>query len=322
MYLEYWHFILTFGLVSGVGTALVFTPSIAAIGHFFLVKRGAATGIAAAGGSLGGVIFPLMLQQLFPRVGFAWATRILGFLFIFLCAVSVLLTKSRLPPKKDQSVMPDLLIFKDLPFAFATAGVYFMEWGLFIPVAYISSFATTSIENGDTLSYTLIAVLNAGSCIGRFVPGFIADRVGRFNFMTVALFLCGLVTIVFFLPASILPAATSPDHDGTSSGTLTGLTLTFAFLFGVMSGSNISLTPVCVGQLCDTGSYGRFYATCYTVVSFGTLTGIPIAGALVKACGGRYWGLVIFTGVCYALSTAAFAVSRWLKVGPKLTVRF
>ena len=34
-------------------------------------------------------------------------------------------------------------------------------------------------------------------------------------------------------------------------------------------GSNISLTPVCVGQLCDTEVFGRWYATCYTIVSIG-----------------------------------------------------
>ncbi|ERF70860.1 hypothetical protein EPUS_02382 [Endocarpon pusillum Z07020] len=59
---RYWHFFVVFGLIGGLGTSLVFTPSISAIG---------------AGGSMGGVIFPLVLQALFPRIGFAWSTRVL-----------------------------------------------------------------------------------------------------------------------------------------------------------------------------------------------------------------------------------------------------
>lgn len=30
---EYWHFLLVFGCLGGIGTALMFTPCIAAIGH-------------------------------------------------------------------------------------------------------------------------------------------------------------------------------------------------------------------------------------------------------------------------------------------------
>jgi hypothetical protein len=47
------------------------------------------------------------------------------------------------------------------------------------------------------------------------------------------------------------------------------LLVIYALLFGFSSGSNISLTPVCVGQLCKTENYGRYYATAYTIVSFG-----------------------------------------------------
>lgn len=303
--------------MGGTGTALVFTPAVAAIGHFFLKKRGNATGIATAGGSLGGIVMPLMLQRLFTSLGFMWATRILAFMCIGLCAIAVSLIKSRLPPKKGTSVLPDLRIFRDISFTSATVGVFFMEWGLFIPIAYLSSFANVSTgASGASLSYTLIAVLNAGSCIGRWLPGLIADRLGRFNCMITATFLCGLTTLALWLPASFLAVVPA------NFAIIKALVLTYAALFGMTSGSNISLTPVCVGQLCDTQSYGRYYATCYTIVSFGTLTGIPIAGALLDTCGGRFYGLVLFTGACYILGTAAFTFSRGRKVGLSPKVKF
>jgi hypothetical protein len=54
------------------------------------------------------------------------------------------------------------------------------------------------------------------------------------------------------------------------------------------------------------------------LVSFGTLTGIPIAGALLQACNGEYYGVVIFTACCYFASFAMFIAARGLKVSWKL----
>lgn len=124
----YWHFILVFGILAGLGTALIFTPTIAAVGHFFYEKRGNATGVAAMGGAIGGIVFPLMLQNLFPKVGWGWATRIQGFVFVVLLVLANLLVRSRLPPKPNQSIMPDFMIFRQLNFALVTAGTFFMEW--------------------------------------------------------------------------------------------------------------------------------------------------------------------------------------------------
>jgi MFS family permease len=305
---------LTIGVLAGIGTSLIFTPSVSAIGHFFLKKRGSATGIAAAGGSVGGIIFPLMLQSLFPKVGFAWATRIMAFILAALCLVAVLLVRSRLPPRPGTSVLPNMRILKQPSFALATAGVFCMEWGLFIPITYISSYVLeTGVEGGQSFAFQILAIFNAGSSLGRWLPGIVADKVGRFNAMIVALSLCGITTLAFWLPASLLPAVNGIAHPAVKP-----LTIVYALLFGFASGSNISLVPVCIGQLCPTEEYGRYYATCYTLVSFGTLTGIPIAGVLLQACGGKYFGVILFTGGCYVLAFSSFLSARVMKVGWKI----
>jgi MFS family permease len=305
---------LTIGVLAGSGTSLIFTPSVSAIGHFFLKKRGSATGIAAAGGSVGGIIFPLMLQSLFPKVGFAWATRIMAFILAALCLVAVLLVRSRLPPRPGTSVLPNMRILSQPAFALATAGVFAMEWGLFIPITYISSYVLEmDIAGGEAFAFQILAVFNAGSSLGRWLPGIFADKVGRFNAMIIALSLCGITTLALWLPASMLSGVNGAAHPAVKP-----LTIAYALLFGFASGSNISLTPVCVGQLCPTEEYGRYYATCYTLVSFGTLTGIPIAGVLLQVCGGKFFGVILFTGGCYVLALGSFVAARVLKAGWKL----
>jgi MFS family permease len=314
---QYWHFFLVFGVLGGLGTSLMFTPAFAAVSHFFLLKRGNATGIAAAGGSLGGVIFPLVLQRLLPSVGFEWATRVIGFIFVFCCIIACALIRSRLPPKPGQSVLPDFRIFRDRSYLLLTVGIFMMEWALFVPITYLTTFASSSGAMSPAFSYQLIAIFNAGSCIGRWVPGLLADKLGRWNSMIAALAVCSATSLTFWLPATILRPSTSSE-----ATIIKALSIIYAVTFGFASGSNISLTPVCVGQLCDTSQYGRYYATCYTIVSFSTLTGIPIAGSLIQAAGGAYWGVVVWTIICYVVASGCFVWGRALRVGWKLGEKF
>jgi MFS family permease len=154
-----------------------------------------------------------------------------------------------------------------------------MEWALFVPLTYITSYALHSGFN-TAFSYQILPILSAGLVLGRFLPGLYSDHVGRFNLILI----CTLLTIISIF-AIWLPFGT----------TKLGIII-FAVVFGFSSGSNISLTPVCVGQLCKVEEYGRYYATCYTIVSLGCLTGVPIAGVLVQSCGVAVGDLLFLPG--------------------------
>ncbi|KAJ4113948.1 hypothetical protein NW768_011478 [Fusarium equiseti] len=254
---EYWHFMLSFGICGGLGTSLVFTPAIAAVSHFFFEKRGIATGIAAGGGAIGGIILPLTLESLIEKIGFAWATRVLALIWLISLGIACVTITSRLPTKpfSKDNILPDLRIFRNVPFLMTTLAVFFVEWGIFIPISYISSYA---LAHGipPKLSYQLLAIMNAGSFFGRVLPGHLADRLGRFNVLIITVALCLISNVCFWLPAS---------------GSVPLLVI-YSCAFGFFSGSGISLTPVCIGQLCATEHYGRYYATAYTVVSLGWVT--------------------------------------------------
>ena len=160
-----------------------------------------------------------------------------------------------------------------------------------------------------TFAFQVIAIYNAASFVGRWASGFLADRFGRYNIM--------IVTVLFCMSSSIglwLPAAVFSERDSNHAVNL-GLIVTYAVLMGMASGSNISLAPVCVGVLCDTREYGQYYAMCYTIVALGTITGVPIAGAIIEANAGAYGGVAIFTAVCYFCALACFAAIRIAKVG-------
>lgn len=320
--IEYYQIILSFSILTGIGSSLLLTPSMGCVAHWFMERRGLASGIAFIGGGFGGVLFPLMIQSLLPQVGWGWSIRILGFVLLVLCAISVAFCRSRVPPRKGaattwRETLPDPRIFMDGTGAMAatSAGLLLTDLAYFIPITYVPSYYIDrqrlsheeALTGSAAFAYQLIAILNAASCIGRYVAGDLADRFGRYNTMIVSLFLCTVSVLCFWLLDILIP-----DLDNYA------LLLVFVLLFGFVSGSNVSLTPICLGQLCETQEYGRYYASCFTVVAFGVLVSIPIAGSLldaVEATGKKgYWGVALFAGLSYVASFLCFV---WVRIKVK-----
>ncbi|CAH0018587.1 unnamed protein product [Clonostachys rhizophaga] len=308
---EYYQIIMTYSVMGGIGGALLYCPAYGAIAHFFNAKRGLATGIATTAGGIGGIVFPLMLQPLLGKdgVGFAWSCRILGFVILFLCVIANLFIRSRLSSERRPrkcSVWPDFSILRHRGFACAAVGVFFTEWGLFVPLTYIISYAQ-SHGNGGIESSILLASLNAGSVLGRFLPGLLADYVGRFNVIIGTLSLCVITLLGMWLPA----------------GNSKSLLFAFCTLFGFASGSNLGLIPVCIGQFCDCRNYGRYITVANMIASFGTLTSVPIGGAMLGLGGSTGWtGLILFSAIAYVMALSCFVCARVSSTGWKLWKRF
>lgn len=248
----YWHFMVVFGILGGISLSLTFNPAISIVAHYFNQRRGLATGIASSGASFGGVIFPLLFQNVISKVGFAWATRVIALVDLVTLITAVLLIRPRFPPKQSsaRNILPDISVFRNTGLVLASMGMFFMEWGLFVPITYLTSYAL-SHGMSPQFSFLLLSLINAGAILGRWIPGYCADRIGRFNTFILTIFGCLLFTACLWMPAQSSKAVTTA----------------FALLFGFASGSNVSLAPVCIGQLCKLEAYGRYYATAYAIVS-------------------------------------------------------
>ena len=119
----YWHFILTLGVLTGTGAALLSTAAMAAVPHWFDRRVGLAIGTAMAGAGLGGVMFPLVLRTTFARFGYKWAIRLLALMVGVMCALGVALVRSRLPKGRSKSTI-NLRAFKDVRFTWLTLGTF------------------------------------------------------------------------------------------------------------------------------------------------------------------------------------------------------
>lgn len=246
-----------------------------------------------------------MVARLVPQVGFGWAMRICAFLILGLLVIGNLTIRCRLKPvKKPFSVMEFIHPFKEVPFVLLNVGAFVGFLGLFIPISYIVVQASTVGMSTSLQSY-IVPILNSASLFGRTIPGHIADRIGRFNVMII---MCSF-SVIFILAVWI------PAHSNV-------LVIVFAILYGFGSGAYISIMPTLVAEITtDMSKLGVRNGCSFAVISFSALIGTPIGGALINACGGKFWGLQIFAALTLSCGTLMFIATRTALVGMKLMAK-
>ncbi|GME85251.1 unnamed protein product [Ambrosiozyma monospora] len=150
-----------FGLLGGSGIAILAGPLAGVISHWFLRNRSKAFGLATLGGSVGGMIFPVILEKLFRSVSYTWAMRILAFICTGLLVFSCLLVRERVKPERlaDENLNRkhkikqtgkelvyltkksiDFTALKEPRFLWCTAGASFGELSLVCTLTYFATY--------------------------------------------------------------------------------------------------------------------------------------------------------------------------------------
>lgn len=302
---EYYQIFLSQAICSGAGASALYYACVGALASWWRAKRATAFGIAASGASLGGVIFPIMVDRLISRVGFGWTMRAVAFLILGGLVIVILTVKSRLAHRantKPMHIKQYLHPFKERSFTLLVISLSLFSFGLFLPFNYLTAQAQT-IGMSNSLANYLVAILNAASVFGRILPGLIADKIGRFNVMAVATTVSGVLTFALWLPAH----GNAPD-------------IVFAILFGFFSGTYVSLTPALIAQVSPISEIGIRTGSLYFWVSIAVLTGSPIAGALVSVDNGHYGYLEIFAGATMCAGAVILILTRISLAGFRMEV--
>lgn len=123
---EYYQISLSQGIGFGLGAGGIFTTCFVVAGQWFVKRRGLAVGIVSCGSSLGGVIFPFLVNRVIEDVGFAGAMRDITLFEGLLLLVACVLVKARLPRKKWNSNLKwfDAKILTAKSFGLYTLGAY------------------------------------------------------------------------------------------------------------------------------------------------------------------------------------------------------
>ena len=193
---------LGYGLLLGIGFGLANVPAIAAVQRWFLVKRGLAAGLAAAGMGVGTVLVPI-LKDLLSGFG-DWRA-------IFLCCAALAILVglagallldaqperhgmgpdgTRLNPALTTRPAEGLSLGRALRsrrFQYALLGTLLVSIPVSAPLMLlVGSAEVRGLSHQQAIG--LLGLVGAGSLSGRFILGAAADRLGRrFSFLSSAL---------------------------------------------------------------------------------------------------------------------------------------
>ncbi|KAF2160387.1 hypothetical protein M409DRAFT_70538 [Zasmidium cellare ATCC 36951] len=284
---KYYQFFLSQGVLLGIGMSMIAIPVTVVIPMHFKKHRALAQGCTIAGSSLGGVIWPIALDQLLNKDGisFGWSLRIVGFTMIPLCAVVILCTQKPQKKKKDLSGL------KHPSYILLCAGLAFSFFGFFSPLFFVTTYGV-SLGISESTSFYLLSALNAASLFGRILPGIVADKLGPFNVLVCATFGSAIVTFCW-----------------TAATSLAGL-IVWSIAYGFISGAILSLQLVCATTLTTDESHGAGVGMVMASVSLTGLFGTPIAGELVK---GGYLALSCFAAATLLVGGVLLGLARLAK---------
>ena len=134
---SFWQLLLAQGLCTGLGSGIIFCPSLGLVTTYFEKKRALAIAVVTTGNSFGGAIYPTVVRQLLPQIGFAWTVRVLGFINLACLLVVVAFMRPRLPPRKSGPLI-EWQAFREVPYVSLVIGLSFVFGGLFFSFYYVS----------------------------------------------------------------------------------------------------------------------------------------------------------------------------------------
>lgn len=305
-----WQLFVIQGIMFGLGSGTMYIHATGVLFQYFNKRKALVQGIITAGASIAGVYWPIGVRELIDKVGFAWANRIIGFLYIPMTLAAVIFLKPRLRPakrKKGQNFLRlDFSVLKNWRLQLISMTFFIFTLSLFPGLFYVDLFCRR-LNVAPALQTYNVPIVNAVACFARILPGYLGDYFGRMN-----------VDIIFLLATGILPLALWTNCNDTAS------TLAFCITWGAASGGPVCLTPAIAGQILPGKELSSCLAYFFFCGGIAALIGPSIGGSFIPK--GEVDGiqgfdrLAIFVGIL-GLVSAGTVIALRMSYTRKLFVR-
>jgi MFS transporter, OFA family, oxalate/formate antiporter len=288
---------LTYGLIGGLGTGIVYVGVVGQMVGWFPDRRGFAAGVVAAGYGMGAIVTTFPITNSLAAVGYQMTLLQYGAIFALVGLVAALGLKP--PPAAAMHAEPPGASTGEM----LRSPVF---WLMFVMMTMMSTsglmvtsqMATFAGEFGITKAVVWgLAALPLALTIDRFTNGltrpffgWVSDRIGRENTMCLAFALEGIAMALW------LASRTDP--------------LLFVLLSGVVFfgwGEIFSLFPSTLTDTFGTRHATRNYGCLYMAQGIGAIFGGPMASLLHEATG--TWTSVFAVAITADLLTAVLAIA-------------
>ncbi|KAK6202567.1 major facilitator superfamily domain-containing protein [Scheffersomyces amazonensis] len=291
-----YQFILTQGLIYGIGSSCVYLPPVVCAPMFFNKHRAIAMGILFSGTGLGGLALAPFTRYLIAQIGFRWCLRTLGFINLTLTVLASLLVKEpKVETFRTNNKLFNIHQLGSWKVWLQLGGSLLQAAGYLIPLIYMSSYAQTlGFTRGQGALF--IGINNGVNAIFKVVFGFGGDQIGRLNMIII----CNLLSAVTVFGLWFVESRSA--------------FVSFVILYGVFSGAIISLLPTCLLELFGPANYQSMSSIMYFCRGIGNFLGSPLAGLMIVNAGitaSDYRNPIIYNGVLLIASTMCL-VGLWI----------
>ncbi|XP_045926495.1 monocarboxylate transporter 4-like [Micropterus dolomieu] len=316
------HIYLTVGVITGLGLALNFQPSLIMLNRYFSEKRPLANGLSAAGSPVALCCLSPLGQVLQYQYGWRGGFLILGGILLNCCVCGALMrplvapktlkakeqeqendegTEEAEKKKKPKAKLLDFSVFKDCGFVIYTVSASIMVLGLFVPPVFVVSYAK-ELGNEDTKSALLLTILGFIDIFARPTCGVIA----------------GLKwvrprCVYLFSFAMIFNGVT--DLIGSQAKDYVSLVV-FCIFFGISYGMVGALQFEVLMAIVGTEKFSSAIGLVLLMEAIAVLVGPPGAGRLLDATK-NYMYVFLLAGSEVVLSAVVLATCNFLFITKK-----
>lgn len=291
-----YQFILTQGILFGVGSSFLYLPPVVCTPIFFNKHRAIAMGIVYSGTGFGGLVIATLTRYLIDEYGWRWCLRTLALInLVATILASLLLVVPEHQEFRSNNKLFNISQVGSYRVWLQMAGTLLQSAGYLIPLFFMSKYAET-LGFSKSQGAMFIGVNNAINAVFKIILGFGADYIGRLNMIII----CSLASsISIFALWMVETRATF---------------LSFVVVYGIFSGAIISILPACLVELFGVGNYQALNGLMTFGRGVGNMLGSPIAGLLIVGSGAyssAYRNCIIYNGVLLFASTF-FLSGLWL----------
>ncbi|KAL0068217.1 hypothetical protein AAF712_004602 [Marasmius tenuissimus] len=302
-----WQIILLQGILTPLGSVLLWFPMMTYLFEWFDKRMGLASGILLSGAGIGGVVFPLVKNALLYRYGRRTTLLSIALAF-FVCVLPCFrYLKSRRPSEHVDEPKASLN-FKTIrikTLAILCVANLIQASGNVIPRLYIHTFAS-DMNVSPTIGSLSIALLNGFSAPGSIFLGYLSDRCGvRIAILLSAL---GSAVAVFCIwgitPKSVAPILVFAAIHGFLSQGWSALWTRFASIS--MTGKDPNLASGLLSVYVAGGGLGIVLAG---PISTGLIHPWPLTNTTNLAYGVEGYGpVILYTGLALLSSSVGIAI--------------
>uniref|UniRef100_G3SYP3 Solute carrier family 16 member 3 n=1 Tax=Loxodonta africana TaxID=9785 RepID=G3SYP3_LOXAF len=255
---------LTTGVLTGLGLALNFQPSLIMLNRYFSKRRPLANGLAAAGSPVFLCALSPLGQLLQDHYGWRGGFLILGGLLLNCCVCAALMRPLELPVRR----LLDFSVFRDRGFVIYALAASIMVLGLFVPPVFVVSYAK-DMGTPDTQAAFLLTVLGFIDIFARPTAGLITG-LRQVRPYSVYLFSFAM----FFNSVADLGGSTATDYGGL---------VVFCVFFGISYGMVGALQFEVLMAIVGTQKFSSAIGLVLLLEAVAVLIGPPSGGKLLDA---------------------------------------